>query len=153
MFGICRWLPIPVRKKNVLDEQHGRVRVGRMKRLSFTHFVLLLALGVSGMNGCLASTTKEELDLTTYDPSQDHRKIAAYYSREATKLRQTSEEMSVRIAVYERLFGPESDWVSGTRLLAQSYQDAAREHELKAREHLDLIAESRRPSAARSGLH
>ncbi len=122
-----------------------------MKRLSFTHFLLLLALGVFDMNGCMTSAAKEELDLTTYDPVQDHRKIAAYYSREATKLRQTSEEMSVRIAVYERLFGPESDWVSGTRLLAQSYQDAAREHELKAREHLDLITESRLPSAARSG--
>lgn len=128
-----------------------------MKRLLFAHFLLLLALGVSDMNGCITSSAKEKLDLRTYDPVQDHRKIAAYYSREATKLRQTSAEMSVRIAVYERFFGPASvgpasDWASGTRLLAQSYQDVAREHELRAREHLDLINESRLPSAAWSGL-
>lgn len=123
-----------------------------MKRLSLNHLALLLAVGAFCTSGCMTVAAKEELDLRAYDPVQDHRKIAAYYSREATKLRQTSEEMSVRIAVYERLFGPASDWVSGTRLLAQSYQDAAREHELRAQEHLDLINESRLPSAARSGL-
>ncbi len=120
-----------------------------MKRLSVNHFALLLALGVFGMNGCMTSTTKEELELTAYNPVQDHRKIASYYSHEATKLRQISEEMSTRIAVYERLFGPTSDWVNGTRLLAQSYEDAAREHEQKAREHLELIHTSRPLSAVR----
>ena len=124
-----------------------------MKRLSFNHSVLLLALGMCDINGCMTSTTKEELELTTYDPAQDHRKIAAYYSHEAAMLRETSGEMSVRIAVYERLFGPASDWVAGTRLLAQSYENAAKEHEQKAREHLELINESRPPSIAGSGFH
>jgi len=101
------------------------------------------------MNGCMTSTTKEELELTTSNPVQDHRKIAAYYSREAAKLRQAAEEMSVRIDVYKRIFGPESDWVSGARLLAQSYEDAAKEREQKACEHLELIKEPRPPSLAR----
>jgi len=87
------------------------------------------------------------------DPAQDHRQIATYYNHEATKLRQISEEMSIRMArmaVYERLLGPTSDWVNGTRLLTQSYEDAAREHEQKAREHLELIHASRPPSVVRT---
>ena len=123
-----------------------------MKRLPLNHTILLLALVMCDMNGCMTSTTKGELELTNYDPTQDHRKIAAYYSHEAATLRQNAEEMSVRIAVYERLFGPASDWVAGTRLLAQSYENAAKEHEQKAREHLELINESR-SSIAGSGFH
>ena len=95
---------------------------------------------------------KRELELTTYTPNRDHRKIAAYYSHEATKLRQASEEMSVRIDVYERLFGSGSDWMSGARVLAQSYKGAAKEHEQKACGHLELIKESRRLPLARCEL-
>ncbi len=102
------------------------------------------------MNGCTTPITKDELELTTHDPAQDHRKIAAYYSHEAAKLRQASEEMSVRITVYERLFGPTSDWANGARLLTQSYEDAATEYERKAREHLALLRVSRPPSVTRS---
>lgn len=119
-----------------------------MKRFSLNYFVLLLlVLAAASMTGCAA--TKTELDLKDYSPAQDHRKIAAYYSHEAAKLRQASEEMTVRITVYEQLFGPTSDWVTGTRLLAQSYENEAKEQERKAREHLDLIHESRPPSVAR----
>ncbi|MGE3978147.1 MAG: hypothetical protein AB7F94_11230 [Nitrospira sp.] len=88
-----------------------------MKRLSLNHLALLLAVGMFCTSGCMTSVAKEELDLTTYDPVQDHRKIAAYYSREATKLRQTSEEMSTRITVYERLFGPASELGVGNSAL------------------------------------
>lgn len=121
-----------------------------MKRLSLYNLALLSAVGVFCAGGCTTSTTKEELELTTYSPVQDHQKIASYYSHEATKLRQAAEETSVRIAVYERLFGPTSDWVNGARLLAQSYEDAAREHEQKAREHLELVHTSLPPPTARS---
>ena len=124
-----------------------------MKRLPLNRSILLLALGVCDMNGCMTSTTKGELELTTHDPTQDHRKIAAYYSHEAATLRQSLEKMSVRIAVYERLFGPASDWVAGTRLLAQSYDTAAKEHEQKACEHLELINESRPSSIAGLEFH
>ncbi|MFO0698170.1 MAG: hypothetical protein U0236_02990 [Nitrospira sp.] len=115
--------------------------------------VLLLALGLAVMNGCTASITKDELELTTHDPAQDHQKIAAYYRHEAAKLRQASEETSVRITVYERLFGPTSDWVAGTRLLAQSYEDAATELERKAREHTELTHGARSPSDVQPGFH
>lgn len=114
-----------------------------MKRLSLNHFVWSLALGIAVMSGCTTSTTKEELELTTYDPAQDHQKIAAYYSHEAAKLRQARDDMSARITVYERLFGPTSDWVSGTRLLVQWYDAAAKGYERKAHEHLELINPAR----------
>ena len=43
-----------------------------------------------------------------------------------------------RVAVYERLFGPQSDWVEGTRLLAESYEAAAQEQERIAARHQRL---------------
>lgn len=115
--------------------------------------VLLLILGLAIIAGCTTPTVKEELELTSHDPTQDHRKIAAYYNHEAAKLRQASEEMSVRITVYERLFGPTSDWVNGTRLLTQSYEDAATELERKAHEHLELIDRPQSRSEAPVNLH
>ena len=74
------------------------------------------------------------------DPSQDQWKIAEFYSREATSLRQKAEELFARTLVYERLFGSNSDWVAGTRLLAQSYEEAAREHERLADKHFGLAS-------------
>jgi len=80
-----------------------------------------------------------ELDLTAYDRAQDQNKIAAFYSQEAVRLRLMARDLDHLALVYERLFGQESDWVSGTRLLARSYEDAARDHERTAEQHLLLI--------------
>jgi hypothetical protein len=85
------------------------------------------------------------LDLSTMDPSQDQWRIAEYYSREAMRLRQTAQELYDRVLIYERLFGAESEWVSGTRLLAQSYENAAFEHERLAHKHLELAGGHRAP--------
>jgi hypothetical protein len=103
----------------------------------------VFALRVVALVGCAASKT--ERDLTDYGPAQDHRKIAACDSHEAAKRRQFSEETSVRINVYEQLFGPTSDWVTGARLLAQSYENAAKEYERMVCKHLELIHESGPP--------
>lgn len=115
----------------------------------FRSIALLLALGTAVMSGCTTST-KEELELTTYDPTDDHRKIAAYYSLEAVRFRQAAEELSIRVSLYEELFGPTSDWVTGTRLLAQSYGNQAKQHEQKAHEHLQFLKEQGDGSHARS---
>lgn len=57
-----------------------------MNRFSPNYLVLpFLILAAAIMIGSTASKT--ELDLTTYDPAQDHQKIAAYYNHEAAKLR------------------------------------------------------------------
>ncbi|HEU4686620.1 MAG TPA: hypothetical protein VFS39_19085 [Nitrospira sp.] len=101
--------------------------------------VLALALLVSACNRGLPSS----LDTASLDPSQDHLKIASYYTREAALSRQKAEEQANRALVYERLFGPESDWVTGAKLLAQYYEDAARDQDRQASLHLELAG--RRP--------
>jgi hypothetical protein len=50
-----------------------------------------------------------------------------------------ADDLSHRALMYERLFGPKSDWVEGTRLLAQFYEDAAIEQERMAARHLEAV--------------
>lgn len=103
-------------------------------------FGLLILLAT----GCARSTVP--LDLTTQAPDQDQWKIATTYSREAEVLRQKAQELSDRVGVYERLFGPDSEWVIGTRLLAEYYKEAARERERQADAHLGLVGRQNRSS-------
>jgi len=78
-------------------------------------------------------------DLTSHDSGHDHHwAIVSYYSREAAVSPQQAEEMTSRVATYERLFGPDSDWVAGTGLLVQFYEEAAREQERLADLYLEL---------------
>ena len=97
--------------------------------------LLVLLLAVFLQPGCSRISTVP-LDLTTPDQNEDQGKIATYYRHEAAVARQQAEELNHRAMVYERLFGPESEWVTGTRLLAQFYEDAAREAEQLAQRHL-----------------
>jgi hypothetical protein len=87
-------------------------------------------------------------DLLTMDPAQDQWRIAEYYSREAARLRQKSLDLYASAVLYERVFGADSDWVVGSRLLAQSYEEAAYEHERLAQKHLDLAGAHREPRSA-----
>jgi hypothetical protein len=102
--------------------------------------------------GC--SAPDREFDLVSFNSSIDQPLIAQYYHKEAFRLRQQAEELDARREVYERMFGPESDWVSGVSLLAQSYRLAADDQERLAREHLEAgrgvksSASSRRPHAS-----
>ena len=77
------------------------------------------------------------------DPSTDHLKLASNYAREAMKSRQMAQEQANRAIVYERLFGPESDWVAGARLLIQFYEDSARELDQQANLHVELAGKRR----------
>ncbi len=65
---------------------------------------------------------------------------------EAVVSRQQAEELTHRAVVYEWLFGRESEWVTGTRLLAQFYEEAAREEEQLASRHLELLGDDHAPS-------
>ena len=78
------------------------------------------------------------LEMTSLDPSQDQWKIAQHYSHEAAGLRQKAEDFSNRALVYEQLFGRDSEWVAGARLLAQFYQEEARERERLAGSHVGV---------------
>jgi hypothetical protein len=84
--------------------------------------------------GC--ATPDRGFDLDTFHPSADQRLIARYYQEEALRLRQQAEEFDARTDLYERMFGPGSDWVSSAKLLAQSYRLAADDRERLAQEHL-----------------
>src|SRR5262245_64379743 len=98
---------------------------------------LVLVLGFLLISGCARGPTAL-LDPTSPDPGQDHWAIAAYYSRQATESRQQAEALTGSIVAYERLFGPESEWVTGTRFLVQFYEDAAREQDRLAELHLEV---------------
>jgi hypothetical protein len=84
-----------------------------------------------------------ELDLTTFDRTQDQQKIAEFYGQEAVRLRYMARDLADRVTVYEQVFGQDSDWVKGVRLLAQSYLNAARDHEAKAERHSHLSHDPR----------
>jgi hypothetical protein len=99
--------------------------------------VLILLFSVLLILGCTRSPTAV-LDPVSRDPGQDHWAIASYYTRQAAASRQQAEEMTNQAAVYERLFGRESDWVAGTRLLVQFYEETAREQDRLADLHLEL---------------
>jgi hypothetical protein len=110
------------------------VNMTRGQRRNLAGLAALL-LTVAGL-GCARPGTP--LDLTSLDSSQDQQKIATYHRREAVLFRLKAEEAAERLVVYERLFGPESEWVAGVRLLVQFYEDAAKEQERQADWHLGI---------------
>jgi hypothetical protein len=67
------------------------------------------------------------LALDSQDPAHDGRQIAAYYVQEAMALHKKAEDVSEQAAAYERLFGRDSEWATGARLLAQYYEEEAKE--------------------------
>ena len=99
--------------------------------------IRVLLLGFLLHAGCSGGPVAP-LDMTTLDPGDDHEKIASYYRHEAVASRQQAEEMVNQAAIYEQLFGRESDWVSGTRLLVRFYEQVAREQDQLAELHLKL---------------
>jgi hypothetical protein len=97
--------------------------------------VIVLLLGFVLVSGC---SSADVLDLVSRDPGQDHGAIASYYTREAALSRQQVEELTDRAVLYEGLFGQQSDWVTGTKLLVKFYQEMALEQDRLAELHLKL---------------
>ncbi len=102
--------------------------------------VLVLSLAFSAL-GCIRASAP--LDLASQNPYSDQNKIASHYSREANNFRLKAQELSQRASVYEGLFGPDSEWVRGARLLEQFYEYLAQEQERLAAEHLDIASRER----------
>lgn len=94
-------------------------------------------LGLFFQIGCSSGLTPP-LEMTTLNPGDDHQTIAHHYLHEARLSRQQVEELSNQAAVYEQVFGRESDWVSSTRLLVQFYQEVAREQDRLAELHMNF---------------
>jgi hypothetical protein len=116
---------------------------GDMSRCASILMGGLLAWMICLLGGCGAPA--QELDLESRDPSFDHREVARYYHEQAARLWKVSEDITIRVVQYEHLFGPSSDWVQGTKLLAESYRMAARERERLAGEHQRLAEGWRKP--------
>jgi hypothetical protein len=93
--------------------------------------------------GCARAAVPVPYELTSTDPTQDQRTIAGFYRKEALLLSMKAEAMAQRADTYERLFGHNSEWVVGTRLLVQFYEDAAMDRERLARQHEGLAATRR----------
>ncbi|HSF69107.1 MAG TPA: hypothetical protein VLA47_01905 [Nitrospira sp.] len=89
-----------------------------------------------------------EFDLVSFHSSTDQRFIARYYHEEALRYRQQADELDSRGEMYERMFGPDSDWVAGARILAQSYRLAADDRERLAQEHLYAGRNARHSASA-----
>ena len=104
------------------------------------------------MLGCWGCGSPDRgYDLSSFSASDDQRTIARYYHEEALRFRRQAEESDARADMYARMFGSESDWVSGARLLAQSYRFAADDRDRLANEHLDAgrNADSSAPPSSR----
>ncbi len=84
--------------------------------------------------GCGTRSTVP-LDLASQDPSANQALIADYHRREAAFFKLKAGELRERAVLYENLFGRDSDWVTGARLLAQFYEESAAEQERLAAYH------------------
>ena len=89
--------------------------------------VLLCLLAAAG-----CAQPVETIGKTSIDQLQDQMTIAGYYRVEATVLKEKAAAIAESAVRYERLFGPESDWVSGARQLSQYYAVAAQDLERRA---------------------
>ena len=103
--------------------------------------VLLILLAT----GCARPVAVD--DLTMRDSNQNHWEIASLYTRQAAVFREKAEEQLNRIEVYKKLFGPDSEWVSGARLLAEFYQQQAQDWEKQAEIQLNLAKRRGQSSA------
>ena len=101
--------------------------------------------------GCGSSTPLSSTPLrafeqaTSFDPSRDQNKIAAHHREHAVVLRQKAMRLADTARHYEQLFGPESDQATGTKTLAQYYEDAAERQEQLAEAHAEAARTGRAP--------
>ena len=89
--------------------------------------ILLCSLAAAG-----CAQPVQTVDTTSFGPSQDQQAITGYYRAEAMVLKEKAAAIAESAVRYEKLFGPESDWVSGARQLSQYYAVAAQDLERRA---------------------
>ena len=90
----------------------------------------LIVLCVLTMAGCAQPV--ETIDRTSVDSLQDQMAVAGNYRAEAMVLKEKAAAVAESAVRYERLFGPQSDWVSGAQQLSQYYAVAAQDLERRA---------------------
>lgn len=113
-------------------------------RATLSHHVgwgVLIVLCSLAAAGCAQPVVM--IEMTSFDPSQDQMAIVGYYRGEAMVLQEKAAALVESAARYERLFGPQSDWVSGARQLSQYYAAAAQELEGLAEAHAEVARTGR----------
>jgi hypothetical protein len=103
--------------------------------------ILLCSLAAAG---CAKPVAK--IDTTSFGSSQDQMAVAGYYRDQAMVLREKAGAIAESAVRYERLFGAESDWVSGAKQLSEYYAVAAHDLERLA----DAYADAARTGRQRS---
>jgi hypothetical protein len=113
-------------------------------RTAHSHHVgwgVLIVLCLLAAAGCAQPV--ETIDMTSFDPSQDQMAIVGYYRGQALDLREKAASLTESAVRYERLFDPQSDWVSGARQLSQYYAAAAQDLERLAEAHAEVARTGR----------
>lgn len=96
---------------------------------------LIMLVGISMWPGQSCSPSRVIPDFFSAQSPEGQRSIGEYYRKEAIMFRQKADETAERAAAYQQLFGEESDWVAGTRLLGQFYRQEAQERERLAEQY------------------
>lgn len=106
--------------------------------------MLLLSVILLGVSGCVSPKV---IEMESYDPSYDQKTIASFYRNQAVTMREKSIAQTTAAMRYEGLFGPEADLVSGARMLASYYEQAAKEFDHLAEAHNSVGQTKKRPLA------
>lgn len=94
---------------------------------------LVILLFVFAAAGC--SSPAEKIDTSSFGSLEDQQDLAGYYRDQAAILKEKAAMIAESAVRYERLFGPQSDWVSGAQQLSQYYANAAQDLERRADAH------------------
>ena len=116
--------------------QHGETMLRGHVKTNLPILFLVFAL-----TGCFSSG--EKVDITSFSPSEEQQELAGYYRDQAMMLKEKAAMIAESAVRYQRLFGPQSDWVSGAQQLSQYYAIAAQDLERRADEH-DQAARTKR---------
>jgi hypothetical protein len=92
-----------------------------------TRLVFVLITCMFDLHGCSASP--KLLDFNAVETADERRAVSEFYRKEAIMFRQKADELAERVIAYRPLFGEESDWVTGARLLVEYYQQEARDRQ------------------------
>ncbi len=104
-----------------------------LMRISFGRLVAVFAACMLDMQGCSASPKFS--DFNAAETADERSTVAEFYRKEAIMFRQKADEMAERATAYRQLFGEESEWVSGARLLGEYYRQEARDRDRLATEY------------------
>jgi hypothetical protein len=103
------------------------LRMTRSPHVGRGALILVCSLAAAG-----CAQPVKTIDTASFGPSQDQQTIVSSYRAEAIVLKEKAAAIAESTSRYEQLFGHQSDWVSGAKLLSQYYAVAAQDLERRA---------------------